>query len=336
MTTPRLSFAFGTLEVEHLFAPDDAQRLGALCAIPDPGPLRKLDDARAAELLAATEILVTGWGCPHIGPEVLAAAPNLRMIAHAAGSVKALLSPAVFERGIAVITAADANALPVAEFTLAAILFANKRVLEFSELYRRERRSRRLYETADAAIGNFRKTIGLIGASRIGRRVIELLRPFDFTVLLHDPYVDGGGAAALGVEPVELDDLLTRSDVVSLHAPELPETRHMLDARRLGLIRSGATFINTARGALVDQAALEKELKSGRFAAVLDVTDPDVLPHFSPLYKLPNVLLTPHIAGAMGDERQRFGQLVVREIERFILGEPLRHAVDLANFTRQA
>jgi phosphoglycerate dehydrogenase-like enzyme len=333
---PRLSFAFGTLGISDLFAPDDAQRLGKLCAISDLAPLRRLDDARAQHLLATTEILVTGWGCPPIGGEVLAAAPRLRMVAHAAGSVKALLSPAVFERGITVVTAADANALPVAEFTLAAILFANKRVLEFSALYRKERRSRRLYETADAAIGNFRKTVGIIGASRIGRRVIELLRPFDFTVLLHDPYVDAEGAAALGVELVELDDLLTRSNVVSLHAPELPETRQMLDARRLALIRDGAVFINTARGALVEQAALERELKSGRLSAVLDVTDPDVLPHFSPLYKLPNVLLTPHIAGAMGEERHRFGQLVVNEIDRFIRGAPLRHAVDLANFNRQA
>ena len=258
------------------------------------------------------------------------------MIAHAAGSVKALLSPAVFERGITVVTAADANALPVAEFALAAILFANKRVLEFSALYRKERRSRRLYETADAAIGNFRKTVGIIGASRIGRRVIELLRPFDFTVLLHDPYVDAEGAAGLGVELVELDDLLARSNVVSLHAPELPETRQLLNARRLALMKDGAIFINTARGALVEQAALEQELKSGRISGVLDVTDPDVLPHFSPLYKFPNVLLTPHIAGAMGEERHRFGQLVVNEIDRFIQGEPLRHGVDLANFNRQA
>lgn len=332
----QLSFAFGTLEVAQLFAPDDLERLGTLCAITDIAPLRRFDDARAADLLGRTEILVTGWGCPHIDQVVLDAAPRLRMIAHAAGSVKALLSPTVFERGIVVVTAADANALPVAEFTLAAILFANKRVLEFSSTYRRERRSRRLYETALPDVGNFKKTIGIIGASRIGRRVIELLKPFDFRVLLHDPFIDAAGALSLGVEGVELDHLLAQSDVVSLHAPELAETRHMLDARRLGMLKNGAIFINTARGALVEQAALERELKSGRISAVLDVTDPDVLPEYSPLYKFPNVLLTPHIAGALGSERQRFGQLVVNEIERFIRGEPLRHAVDPANFARQA
>jgi phosphoglycerate dehydrogenase-like enzyme len=334
--SPGLSFAFGTLDVTELFAPEDIQKLGELCAITDMAPLRRFDDARGTDLLSRTEILVTGWGCPHIDQVVLEAAPHLKLIAHAAGSVKALLSPAVFEHGIEVVTAADANALPVAEFTLAAILFANKRVLEFSSTYRRERRSRRLYETAHPNVGNWKKTIGIIGASRIGRRVIELLKPFDFRVLLHDPYVDAAAARALGVEGVELDHLLALSDVVSLHAPELAETRHMLDARRLALLRDGAIFINTARGALVEQAALERELKPGRISAVLDVTDPDVLPEFSPLYKFTNVLLTPHIAGALGSERQRFGQLVTNEIERFIRGDALRHAVDPVNFARQA
>jgi phosphoglycerate dehydrogenase-like enzyme len=287
-------------------------------------------------VLAEVEILVTGWGCPPIDNGVLAAAPKLRLIAHAAGSVKALVSPSVFARGIAVVTAADANALPVAEYTVAAILFANKRVLDFSARYRRERRPLGIYVNTPPAVGNLRKTIGLVGASRIGRRVAQLLRPFDFTVLVADPFLTPAGARDLGVEAVELDALLARSDVVSLHAPALPETRNLLDARRLGLLRDGATLINTARGALVEQAALVAELASGRLNAVLDVTEPDVLPPESPLYDLPNVLLTPHVAGAAGGELRRFGELITAEIDRFVRGEALRHAVDPQTFTRQA
>lgn len=330
-----LAFAFTPVTIEALFGPQEQARIGRRCRILTPTPLSRLD-AAAGAVLAEVEILVTGWGCPPIDDGVLAAAPKLRLVAHAAGSVRALVSPSVFARGIAVVTAADANALPVAEYTVAAILFANKRVLDFAARYRRERQSLGIYVNTPAQIGNFRKTIGLVGASRIGRRVAQLLRPFDFTVLVADPFLSPAAARDLGAEWVELDDLLGRSDVVSLHAPSLPETRHMLDSRRLELLRDGTTLINTARGALVDQDALIAELASGRLNAVLDVTEPDVLSPDSPLYDLPNVLLTPHVAGAAGGELRRFGELIAAEIDRFVQGEALRHAVDPETFMTQA
>ena len=126
------------------------------------------------------------------------------------------------------------------------------------------------------------------------------------------------------------------SDIVSLHAPILPATRHMIDARRLALMRDGATLINTARGWLVDQAALEAELVSGRIDAVIDVTEPEVLPANSPLYDLPNVLLTPHIAGALGAERERLGDQVVAEVERYVQGGKLLHAITRERLERMA
>jgi phosphoglycerate dehydrogenase-like enzyme len=336
---PGLAFAFGPVSLEALFGPGELARIGQLCRILDPRPLQRLDDARARTVLADTAILVTGWGCPPIEAAALDAAPRLRLVAHAAGSVRAIVSQDVFDRGVTVVGAADANALPVAEYTVAAILFANKRVLDFAARYRRERGELGelgVYVKAPATVGNFGKTIGLVGASRIGRRVAQLLRPFDFTVLVADPFFSPTAARGLGVEWVELDALLERSDVVSLHAPSLPETRHLLDARRLSLMRDGAILINTARGALVEQEALIGELVSGRLSAVLDVTEPDVLPAQSPLYDLPNVLLTPHVAGAAGGELRRFGVLITAEIDRFVRGEALRHAIDPATFSYQA
>jgi phosphoglycerate dehydrogenase-like enzyme len=222
--------------------------------------------------------------------------------------------------------AAAANALPVAEFTLAAILFSNKRVLEFRRLYAEGRPGR--IPLMDQPIGNLRKAVGIVGASRIGRRVIELLRPFDFDLLLYDPYVARTEADVLGVTLTGLDELVATADIVSLHAPSLTATRHMIDARRLRLMRDGATLINTARGRLVDHAALEAELVTGRINAVIDVTEPEILPRTSPLYDLPNVLLTPHIAGALGIERERLGALIVVELERYVRGEPLQHAIE--------
>jgi phosphoglycerate dehydrogenase-like enzyme len=333
---PALAFAFGPISVEALFASEDLARLNRLCRIADAEPLRDFAEPRAAALLAATEILVTGWGTPRIDGGVLALMPRLRFIAHAAGSIKGWATPEVFARGIRVAGAADANALPVAEFTVAAILAANKQVHALARSYRRERRGLELSVSAPPDIGNFGKTIGIVGASRIGRRVLELLKPFDLRLLLADPFVTAAEATVLGAELMELDDLLGQSDVVSLHAPSLPETRHLLDRRRLGLLRDGVTLINTARGALIDETALLEELVGGRFSAVLDVTDPEVPPPDSPLYDLPNVLLTPHIAGALGGERRRFGRLVVEEIDRFLRGAPLAHEIDPQTLARQA
>jgi phosphoglycerate dehydrogenase-like enzyme len=301
-------------------------RLESLVTLLRAEPVRDFADGDARAHFDELEVLITGWGAPRVTRDVLDAMPRLRLIAHLAGSVKEIVDPWAFERGIAVVTAADANAIPVAEYTLAAILFANKRVLQLRELYRRHRRSLKPLRDHAPGLGNHRKTIGIVGASRIGRRVLALLAPFDFDVLVYDPHLAHDEAARLGARAVDLDTLVASSDVVSLHAPATGETHHLLDARRLGLLRDGATVINTARASLIDQAALIAELQSGRIDAILDVTDPEPLPPDSPLYELPNVVLTPHVAGAAGGEVDRLVTLVLDELARYANGEPLQHA----------
>jgi len=323
---PVIVLAMVPAVTSELFDAPLLERLRDVAELPDPEPLARFDDPRADALLARAEVLLTGWGCPPLDEALLARAPRLRAVVHAAGTVKGHVTPACFARGVVVSSAASANAVPVAEYALAAILFANKRVFRLRERYR-ELRAMRLWSLELPGLGNLGKTVGIVGASHIGRRVLELLRPFDLARLVHDPFLDEAGAEALGAECVGLDALLSRSDVVSLHAPLLPETRGMLDARRLSLMRDGATLVNTARGGLVDGAALERELVSGRLDAVIDTTEPEVLPAESPLYDLPNVFLTPHVAGAMGAETRRLAVLAVDEIERFVRGEPLQHAV---------
>ncbi len=311
------------------------ERLRAVCEVPDPEPLAGFDDPRAEALLGSAEVLISGWGCPPLDAALLDRAPRLRLVAHAAGTVKNHVGDACFDRKIRVVGAADANAVPVAEFTLGAILLANKRAFRLQRRYR-EVRGFRFWPEEVEDPGNYRKVVGIVGASRIGRRVLEGLRPFDLELLVHDPYLDAAGARALGAEPVELDVLLERSHVVSLHAPSLPETRHLLDARRLALLRDGAVLVNTARGALVDGEALERELVSGRIDAVIDTTEPELLPVDSPLYELPGVFLTPHIAGALARERERMVDLVLDEVERFVAGEPLRFEVRREDLPRIA
>ncbi len=331
-----LAFAFSPRLADDVFSDVHLAKLRVLCDVIDAAPLERFDDKRARDVLARAEILVTGWGCPRIDLATLALAPRLRLVAHAAGSVKSLIGREVLDAGIVVVNAASANAIPVAEFTLAAILFANKDVLGFREAYRRNRVTTRWADMTGAPVGNLQKTVGIVGLSRIGRRVIELLRPFDLEIVAYDPCIGEQAAGELGIELAPLDEVIARADVLSLHAPALESTFGMIDARRLTLLRDGATLINTARGVLIDQPALQRELVSGRISAVIDVTVPEVLAADSPLYDLPNVLLTPHIAGALGRERLRLGGLVVDEVERFLNGTPLDHAVAVATLHLQA
>ena len=282
------------------------------------------------EILGQVEAIVTGWESPRIDRTVLVRAPRLRVVVHAGGTVKGHLARECWERGVVVSCAADANAIPVAEYSLAMILLAAKGVFSSQARYRERRSSMDTSRHELATVGANRRPVGLVGASRIGRRVIELLRPFDLDVRVHDPFLPGEDAERLGVRSMALDELVRACDVVSLHAPLLPSTRHLFDRARLGRLRDGATLINTARGGLVDHAALVDELRSGRIWAILDVTDPEepLVPD-SPLFDLPNVVVTPHVAGALGNELFRLGEFAVRDALRARRGEPMAGQVTL-------
>ena len=331
---PRTVLAMGGEIHGSLLAQGALDRLRSVAAVDTSTHIADFTATDDTEL-AAVEVLFTHWGAPLLTEDSLRRMPQLRAVVHAAGSIKHHVTASVWKRGITVSSAAAANALPVAEFTLAAILFANKRVLDAARSYAEAREQLALLPYF-SGYGNYRRTVGIVGASRIGRRVVELLRPLDLTVLLHDPYVDRDDARALGAEPVDLDELVRRSQVVSIHAPQLPETRHMFDARRLALLQDGATLVNTARGSLVDTDALTEHLVAGRLHAVLDVTEPDVLPAASPLYTLPNVLLTPHIAGSLGNELGRMTHWAVDEVQRYARGLPFTYGVGPDELTRSA
>jgi phosphoglycerate dehydrogenase-like enzyme len=285
-----------------------------------------LTSEQLAEQLAGCEIVVTGWGTPRFTDDVLAAAGNLKLIAHSAGSIKTLLPPAVFERGIAVSHAAGAIAPAVAEMTILLILLSLRQVQTLD---------RQMKAGGDWAAG---KTLGLgrelagsrvgvVGAGYTGRCVIKLLTAHAAEVWVYDSYLSAEQAAALGVRMTALDELLVGCPIVTLQAPPTNETYHMIGVRELGLLQDGAIFINTARSHLIDQEALLAELRSGRIQAALDVFDQEPLPPDHPFRRLENVILTPHVAGATRQARLRQGQTTVEEIKRFLAGEPLRYQV---------
>ncbi|MDF9814683.1 hydroxyacid dehydrogenase [Streptomyces sp. SPB162] len=321
-------------DVVDAVLPADLRARLESCVRLHPNALTSGFDAPAARTaLHDADLLITGWGCPLIGPDILATAPRLGAVIHAAGSVKHHVHPAVWQRGISVSSAADANAGPVIDFTLATIVLAVRRTLSTAAQYTRgELPGFGERQGGDGA------TIGVIGASRIGRGVIGRLTSASagYRVLLADPYVSPATAAELGVQLVELDELCRSSDVVTVHAPDLPETHHLLDTRRLALLRDGAALINTARGRLIDTDALLRECSTGRLDAYLDVSEPEPLPHGHPLFHLPNVLVTPHIAGCQGREVRRLGAYAVDEVRRWTRGERLLGEVSAADLERIA
>lgn len=309
---------------------DALDRIRAVADLLDTEPLGDWNDPRADDLLARADVILGHWGCPRLDLDLLDRAPRLSLFAYAAGTVKETVDAEVFGRDIRITSGADANAEPVAEFTLAAILFANKDVFWKRDCLRtpRDPALKSFRQETATPIGNYNKTIGIVGASLIGRRVIELLRPFPhLRVALYDPFVTDDEAQDLGVIKMELDDVCAVSDVLSIHAPELPATHHMIAAPQLGLLRTGATVINTARGGLLDHDALLVEVASGRLSAVLDVTDPEPLPESHPLWGLPNVFITPHLAGSQGTELQRMVDSVVDEITRWVEGRPAHNGI---------
>ena len=303
-------------------------RLETVGRLLDRKPLHSWDDPRAQELLPEAEVIVGHWGCPPFGPEFFETAANLRLFAYAAGSVKWYLSDELWERDILVTSGADANAEPVAEYTLAMILLANKRV--FGAIDRESHRTSWTPPPEAAAHGNWNKTIGLVSASLTGRRVAQLLQAFGhLDVQIYDPFVDAKTIESLGATKQEsLVELCAQADVLSIHAPALPDTHNLIGEKELAALSDGTTVINTSRGHCLDLDALTSELESQRLFGIIDVTDPvEPLPRTHPLRTLPNAVLTPHIAGSQGTELARMSEWVIDEVERYATGAPLRNPV---------
>ncbi len=331
---PTTALVMHPVVCDELIRDDHMQRLRNLTNLVSEEPYREV--AELDDSMLQVEVLVTSWGCPRIDAATIDQLPRLKLIAHLAGSVKGFLDDVVWRRGILVSNAVAANAVPVAEYTVAAILFANKKVFQLNRFYLDNHENRAPWTKEAPDVGNYRKTVGIVGASQVGQLVISLLAPFEIRVLLYDPFVTPLAARDMGAVKVGLSELLSGADVVSLHAPLLNDTHHMIGARELSLMRDGATLINTARGGLVDQDALLQELTKDRLFAVLDTTEPEVLPANSPFYRLPNVFLTPHIAGSLGDETQRLTDFIVAEIERFARGKALKYLVRREHLARLA
>lgn len=277
------------------------------------------------ELISGAEVVITSWGSPNITDEHLAEAPDLKIVGHAAGTVKTRLAPAGHERGIVLLSAADVIAESVAEYTLWAMLSGQRNLYRYEQLMKVERGWKSANEQYSHCL--YGKKVGIVSASMVGRRVINLLKPFGCDVMIYDPYLDAAGADRLGVRTVSLAEVFAGPDIVSIHAPSTPETKGMITAAHFQSIRDGALFINTARTWVLDQDALVAELQRGRFNAYIDVFDQEPLPPEHPIRDLDNVFLTPHVSGHTIETRMRLVEEIVRDIHRFYNDEPMHLAV---------
>ena len=291
-------------------------------------PQTKAQVAANPSLLQKMEVLISSWGCPRLDAAFLAQALRLQAVFYGAGTIKNIVSDAMWDRGIRITHAAAANAECVAEVVVAQIVLSLKGM--WSEVARVRQQRKFNSESKNRAYRGVRgATVGIIGLSLVGRRVINMLTPYRLRILAYDPYASAGDAAELGIELVSLEELFTASAVTSLHAPWLPETESMVNRRLLEQMPPYSTFINSARGALVDEDALIELLRQRPDVyALLDVSHPEPPPPESALYDLPNVVLTPHIAGAIGlNDTRRLGECMLEELTSYLTTGKMRFEI---------
>ena len=317
---PRIGVVIHQPLRSQLYTHADQKRLDALGNVVWTEETQPLSIDAAIEVLQDCEIGVGSWGSPAPSPELLKACPSLKLWVHTAGSVKYMFGPHLEGRSLTIASCKPALADVVAEMTLGQIILGLRRVFENA-----------VDNKTDVAGHPPRlkvlmgSTIGIVGASLIGRRVIKLLQPFGCDILLYDPYVDSDEAFILGTVKVDnLTELCGRSDVITLHTPDIPATNGLMGAAQFAAMRDDAIFINTARGACVDEAALIANLTMGRLLAFLDVTMPEPPSIDSPFRKLPNVVYTSHIAGP---PCFNLGRQAVDDIESFLRGGEPQYVV---------
>lgn len=319
-------------QVDRVWGPEQRARLRKIVEIEDQ-VWRAEDLVSGGPALREVEAVFSTWGMPRLEQAALDAMPALKVVFYAAGSVRHFAEP-LWERGVRVASAWVANGVPVAEFTLAQVILGLKQAWAHAEMLRREgpRGWRHLPMN-----GVYGASVGIVSLGVIGRRVVESLRPLQLKLRAYDPYVDEARAASMGVELVSLESIFASCEVVTLHTPWLKETEGLVTGALIESMKPGATLINTSRGAVIDEPAMIEVLERRTdLTAVLDVTHPEPPVEGSPLYRLPNVILTPHIAGSCGMEVRRMADWMVEECEAWRQGLPLRYAVTAEMAARMA
>ena len=278
------------------------------------------------EYLRDAEVAFSTWGMPAFTEQTIESfLPKLKVVFYAAGSVQYFARP-FLKKGIKVVSAWAANAVPVAEYTLSQILLANKGF--YQNMARTKKNYREAREYFLEFPGNYSAKVGILGAGMVGKKVIELLKPFNLQILVYDPFLPETAAREMGVVKCGLEEIFSSCQTISNHIANLPETVGLLSRKHFDRMLPNATFINTGRGAQVVEKDLIEALREqpGR-TAVLDVTDPEPVKPDSGFLSMENVFLTSHIAGSSGKEVERMSLYMAEEFVRYVKNEELKYNV---------
>ncbi len=279
-------------------------------------------DELARDLANADALIVRS--ATQVTASLIESAPKLRVIARAGTGVDNVDVPSATARGILVMNAAGANSISVAELAVG-LMLALARAIPAADASMKQGVWDKKRFTGIELRG---KVLGVVGFGRIGREVAARARPFNMEILAYDPFIASRAADAAGVPLVELDELLARADFISLHVPSLPETRHLINADRLARMKKGVRIVNTARGDLIDDAALAAAITSGQVAgAGLDVFDPEPPTDWT-LSKLPQVIATPHIAASTIEGQELVGNETALQVRDYLKDGIIRNAVN--------
>ncbi len=305
-------------EVRDSFIPSDVraqlEELGTVVWNEDG---RNWTEDELAAHIEGVDVCVLGWGCPSVGEKALAHADALRAVLHTGGSVAGYATEAVYDRHIPVLSGNELYARSVAESVVAYALYLLRDIGRYNGELLRDGWSQPGWKNE----GLLDQTVGLIGFGAVARWTARLLSAFGVKLFINADHVSPEEAASYGARKATIDEIMSGCKIVSVHLARTPQTYHIIDERRLKLLREGAIFINTARGSIVDEAALARELATGRFRAALDVYEAEPLPMDSPLRTLPNALLMPHMGGPTMDRRPFVTRALIEELPRALAGE---------------
>ena len=291
------------------------------------------DSDYVAKFTEGAEVIITSWESPEISKNILDKCPNLKGVIHAAGSVKPVVSDEMIRRKIRITGSAAAIGEGVAETALGFAISACKGFYRLNE----DTKNRLWGENMNSVVKDFYDiNIGVISGGFVGRHMVKLLKNFHVNILMYDPVLSEKEIEDIGAKKVELNELMSESDVVTIHAPSIPATDNMLNKNNLCLMKDGAVLINTARGTIINEQDLIEELEKGRIFACIDVTNPEPPELDNKLRTLSNVVLTPHIAGTVTNGLKRIALHVCEELERLMNGEKMHTEVDLEALSKLA
>jgi len=302
---------------KDVYSKEDKQLISTVLNI-DNKVYTRDDIINHPSLLSNVNVIMSSWGAPILNNTFFKSAPNLKAFFYAAGSIRSFITNDFWDKDIVLASAWAANAIPVAEFTFAQIILSLKNMWKYTSSL-----------VKVPCSGTYRSNIGIISLGAIGKLVAQKLTSLDVNVYAYDPFISEVNAKKLNIKLTSLNEIFEKCDVVTIHTPLLPETKNMIKKEHFLLMKRNATFINTSRGAIVNESHLiEVFSKRPDLTALLDVTVNEPPNKDSQLYTMSNIFLTPHIAGSLNKERQRLGHYMTEELIRWQQDKPLKYSIN--------